>query len=110
VYRVNRAAAAVEVFHGLSDDGLWGLLGADSSPPPVVFLHRPYTQLQVQWQERSCSCIRGSCIFVSSHVNAVCGQGMSVCVCQACDSSVPRVVYLQRQYTQLQVLHVSATP
>lgn len=46
VYRLNRAAAAVEVFKGLSEDGLWGLLAADSSAPGVVYLHRPYSQLQ----------------------------------------------------------------
>jgi hypothetical protein len=48
VYRLNRAASAVEVFHGISDDGLWGLVTGDStSTAPVVYLHKPYTQLQV---------------------------------------------------------------
>jgi hypothetical protein len=49
VYRLNRAAAAVEVFNGLSDDGLWGIISADSATPaPVVYLHRAYSQLQVR--------------------------------------------------------------
>uniref|UniRef100_A0A383WAI2 DNA mismatch repair protein MutS-like N-terminal domain-containing protein n=1 Tax=Tetradesmus obliquus TaxID=3088 RepID=A0A383WAI2_TETOB len=46
VYRLNRAAAAVEVFHGLTDDSLLGLVSADSSAPGVVYLHRPYSQLK----------------------------------------------------------------
>jgi hypothetical protein len=49
VYRLNRAAGAVEVFNGLSDDGLWGIISADTTTPaPVVYLHRAYSQLQVR--------------------------------------------------------------
>jgi hypothetical protein len=48
VYRLNRAAGAVEVFNGLSDDGLWGLISADTTTTPVVYLHRAYSQLQVR--------------------------------------------------------------
>jgi hypothetical protein len=56
VYRLNRAAAAVEVFHGLSDDGLWGVISADTTTAPVVYLHKPYSQLQVRCL-LSCVCI-----------------------------------------------------
>jgi hypothetical protein len=48
VYRLNRAAGAVEVFNGLTDDGLWGLISADRSATPVVYLHKPYGQMQVR--------------------------------------------------------------
>jgi hypothetical protein len=96
VYRVNRAAAAVEVFHGLSDDGLWGLITADSSAPPVVYLHRPYSQLQVSCQNTQlafCCCFR-----------IILGLEWLFGLITA-NSSAPPVVYLHRPYSQLQISH-----
>lgn len=47
VMRYAPARCAVLLHEGLTLDAAWGLLNADASSPPVVYIHRPMDVPQV---------------------------------------------------------------
>jgi hypothetical protein len=47
VFVFNRASQTMRLFNGLSEDGMWGIINADRSAKPVVYLHRSFGDMPV---------------------------------------------------------------
>lgn len=62
MFRLNRNVDRLDIYHGLSDEGLWGIIKSERAATPVVYLYRPLDAAKVQmgwhgWLSRTAACM-----------------------------------------------------